>query len=171
MQVIVGGDCNVRLENSARLSELVADGSRSDAASLFSTATGTPIQDTCQTTMGSSRIDMQFMNPAATRILKHCCVVDISLDGIKRHKPAEERWSYPGSLHLRFDRYGALPKKQTDIDPGENDLLIEETITEEVGTFHDVYFDDDADTMWGCWCKLAGWALSSDKGYDRIGST
>ena len=125
----------------------MAEGSWNDAASLYATATGTPIQDTYQTAMGSSRID----------IFKHCCVVEVPPEGIKRHKPVEGRWSCDLSREFatQIRPIRGLPKRQTNIDPDENDSIIEETIIKEVDTFYNAYLDDDVDTMWDCWCKMA----------------
>ena len=155
--IIVGGDFNVRFENSPTLSELVAEGFWNDAASLYATATGTPIQDTYQISMGSSRIDMLLMNAAATRRFKHCCVVEVPPEGIKRHKPVEGRWScdLAREFATQIRPIRGLPKKQTKIDPDENDFIIEESIMKEVDTFYNAFLDDDVDSMWDCWSKMA----------------
>ena len=75
--IIIGGDFNTKLENSPFLTEMMSSGTWNDAASLFAAATDTMEEDTYQTAMGSSRIDMLFMNAAATRIFKRCNVVAV----------------------------------------------------------------------------------------------
>ena len=104
--VIIGGDFNKELENSPTLTEMVSSGRWSDAASLLATVNNTNPGDTYTTGIGTSRIDMLFMNPAATRIFKQCFVVDVPT---RRYQTAQARGPSMRSVSLQteFGRFGA----------------------------------------------------------------
>lgn len=140
--VVIGGDFNAKLENSPFLSEMMSSGAWNDAASLFATAAETIAEDTYQTAIGSSRIDMLFMNAAATRIFKNCSVVAVPPEGIKRHKPVEAHWSFNLSREFadRVRPVRGLPKKRTNASAQELELLLHEVVSLHIDEFYTAYF-------------------------------
>ena len=155
--VVIGGDFNARLENSTALSGFVTSGVWSDAASLYSMVTGEPMADTYQTYSGTSRIDMLFMNAAATRLFKSFKVVNVPPEGIKRHKPIEAIWSFdmPREFASKIQSARGLPRKRTEIDPRETELIAHEIVSEHGNSFYEAFFANDVNTMWEQWCTMA----------------
>ena len=155
--VVIGGDFNVSLENSLTLSRFVSSGIWSDAASLYSMATGEPMIDTYKTTVGTSRIDMLFMNAAATRTFKAFNVIEVPPDGIKRHKPVEGRWLFdmPKEYAMKIQSARGLPKRRTEMNPEEIKLIAHEAVVEFGNNFYEAFFENDVDMMWEAWCSMA----------------
>ena len=155
--VIIGGDFNTKLENSPTLSGMVSSGRWSDAASLLATVNNTSPGDTYKTGIGTSRIDMLFMNSAATRLFKHCFVVEVPPEGIKRHKPVEGHWAFNEKREFahRVRSIRGLPRKRTVANPEELNLIAYEAIEAETERFFEAYSNDDVDQLWESWCSMA----------------
>ena len=85
--VIVCGDFNTKIENSAVLTEVSSAGAWIDAAGVISSALGTEPEVSFVSYCAESRIDLAFLNPMAARLLNNAQVLEVPDHGIKLHRP------------------------------------------------------------------------------------
>ena len=155
--VLVCGDFNTSLESSAVLGEMVASGQWCDGASTFSAVSETELEYTYSAFGGTSRIDMVFLNKAATRCFQKCQVVPVPEGVIKRHKPVQ----CDLSLDVKKEFATQIPKvrklPEGDVASSQDEIAALEStaIRAHIDEFSEALEHKDTETMWRTWCHMA----------------
>ena len=83
VSVIICGDFNTKIENSAVLTEVSSPGTWMDAAGMISSALGTEPEPTFISYCAESQIDLAFLNPMAAKLLNKVQVLEVSDTALK----------------------------------------------------------------------------------------
>ena len=155
--VLVCGDFNTSLESSAVLGEMVASGQWCDGAYTFSAVSETELEHTYSAFGGTSRIDMVFLNKAATRCFQKCQVIPVPEGGIKRHKPVQCDLSLDigKEFATQIPKVRKLPEGNVALSQDEIAALESTAISAYIDEFSEALEHKDTETMWRSWCHMA----------------
>ena len=155
--VIVCGDFNTKIENSAVLTEVSSAGAWIDAAGVISSALGTEPEVTFVSYCAESRIDLAFLNPMAARLLNNAQVLEVPDHGIKLHRPLRVTLDFSCAREFAYTtpKIRGFPPAVYKMGADDMEQLGNEIVERYARSFYGAWETGDVDAVWEEWCKLA----------------
>lgn len=155
--VVIAGDFNVALENSAALTNATMTGKWTDAATAQAWQDGVEPQATYDSGGRTSRIDMLLLNNEAMQAFRAFKVIDPPGHGIKSHKLLEARFDF-NVLDYKMEalpKLHRLPVGATALSAEDKEQVIAEVFAQYVEDFYTAWEYDAIDSVWTLWSKIA----------------